>query len=66
MRLAQKQIVLPGVEELSGHGPRLEGDVDGPVAVVVGKVGGAAEPGLDGWDGCLSFPCDTIFSWRQI
>ena len=36
------------MEELSGHCPRLEGDGDGPVAVLVGKVGGAAEPAFGG------------------
>ena len=32
------------MEELPGRCPRLEGDGDGPVAVLVAKVGGAAEP----------------------
>ena len=45
------------MQEFSRYGPRLQGDVDGPIAVVVGKVGGAAEPGL----GCLSFLPDNIF-----
>ena len=50
--VARKYIIIPGVQEFSNFSPRLQWYVDGPVAVLVGKVGGAAEPGFGFW---LSF-----------